>query len=247
MTSRLISFALFLFCPLAIFGQDGAVPTATESRSATGPVADSTSDVPSNYQLMPGDVVDVRFFYNPELNEQGVAIRPDGKIELQLVGDVPLANKTPEEARKYIEQLYANQLQTACVTIQVRKFASAKIFVSGEVPKPGLIELEGPMTIVSALGEAGGITIRGNRKKVVLIRRASDGKPNMHELVLFESGQVTAQALMPLRPFDVILVPESKVARIDRWVDQWLRQLSPANLVVGFQYLKQSVSPIPVF
>jgi len=176
-----------------------------------------------------------------------VAIRPDGKIELQLVGDVPLANKTPEEARKYIEQLYANQLQTACVTIQVRKFASAKIFVSGEVPKPGLIELEGPMTIVSALGEAGGITIRGNRKKVVLIRRASDGKPNMHELVLFESGQVTAQALMPLRPFDVILVPESKVARIDRWVDQWLRQLSPANLVVGFQYLKQSVSPIPVF
>jgi protein involved in polysaccharide export with SLBB domain len=245
MSLRLIFFSLF--CPLALFVQGGAAPKATETQTVGGPVTDAPSDVPTNYQLMPGDVVDIRFFYNPELNEQGVAIRPDGRIALQIVGDVVLANKTPEEARKYLQQLYASELLTPSVTIQVRKFASAKIFVSGEVPKPGLIELEGPMTIIAALGEAGGITIKGNRKKVVLIRKASDGKPNMRKLVLFETGRVTEEALMPLRPFDVILVPESKVARIDRWVDQWLRQLSPANLVVGFQYLKQSVNPIPVF
>jgi polysaccharide biosynthesis/export protein len=247
MIPRLLCWFL-LISPLTLVEQEGGAPPSTaEGQATSGPVAEATSNASAGYQLVPGDIVDIRFFYNPELNEQGVVIRPDGRIALHLVGDVELASKTPEDARKLIEQLYASRLTTPSVTIQIRRFASAKVFVSGEVPKPGVIELEGPMTLLAAIGEAGGITIKGDRKKVVLIRKASDGKPNMRELNLFAMGQATPEALMVLHPFDVILVPESKVARIDRWVDQWLRQLSPANLVVGFQYLKQSVSPIPVF
>lgn len=239
---------LILISPVALLAQDGVAPSSpTEEQTTPAPAGEAPSNAPPGYQLVPGDIVDIRFFYNPELNEQGVAIRPDGRVALQLVGDVVLASKTPEDARKLIEQLYATRLRTPSVTIQVRKFASAKVFVSGEVPKPGVIELEGPMTLLAALGEAGGITIKGDRKKVVLIRKAPDGMPNMRELNLFAMGQATPEALMVLHPFDVILVPESKIARIDRWVDQWLRQLSPANLVVGFQYLKQNVNPIPVF
>jgi polysaccharide biosynthesis/export protein len=215
--------------------------------------APSPADLPHspaanmNYRIMPGDVLDVRFFYNPELNEQQVAVRPDGRIALQLVGDVEIAAKTPEEARISIEQLFASWVRTPSVTIQVRKYSSNKVYVTGEVPRPGLISMESPTTLVNALGEAGGITNKGNRNKVMLIRKMPNGKAAMRSVKLFEHGQATQEAMAYLQPFDVVLVPESGISRADRWVDQWLRQLSPANLMVGFQYLTQPTTGIPVF
>jgi len=235
--------SILLLCCTALGAQE--TPTPPQGPAPQRPAAQAIPQISGDYQLMPGDVVDIRFFYNPELNEQGVAIRPDGRIELQLVGDFLLATKTPEQARKTIEEAYASRVRTPSVTVQIRKFGSAKVFVTGEVPKPGLIELEGPLTVLGALGEAGGISTKGNRKKIALIRKTLNGTPNMRQLTLFSGGQATPDALMILEPFDVLLVPESTIGRVDRWVDQWLKQLSPANLVVGFQYLKQS--SIPVF
>lgn len=194
------------------------------------------------YRLQPGDVVDVRFFYNPELNEQNVQIRPDGRISLQLVGDVQFAGKTAEELSAELVKRYAADLKSPRITIQLRGYAAQKAFISGEVPKPGLISLSTPMTVLSAISEAGGITIRGNRNRVVLIRKMPDGKPASREIQLFASNKPTQIAMTPLQPFDVILVPESRVVRVGRWVDQYIRQLSPANLFVGFNYLWQNPS-----
>jgi polysaccharide export outer membrane protein len=191
------------------------------------------------YRIQPGDVVDVRFFFNPELNEQNVRVRPDGRIALQLSGDVDLAGKTADEASRMIEDLFAKELKSPRVSIQIRQYESQKVFVSGEVPKPGMISLASHMTILAALSEAGGITITGNRKRVMLIRKGEDGKPEHRQVTLFAGGRATNQAMEHLRPFDVILVPESKIARVDRWVDQYLRKISPANLFVGFNYLWQ--------
>ena len=215
---------------------------------APGPTDGSPStDMFTSYRIMPGDVVDIRFFYNPELNEQEVAVRPDGRIALQLVGDVDISGKTPEDARKLIEQLFASRVRTPSVTIQIRKYASNKVFVTGEVPHPGLIDLEGPMSVIGAVSQAGGINIKGNRNQIILIRRMTDGKAAQRVVKLYEHGDITQEALGNLQPFDVILVPESAIGRTDRWVDQWMRQLSPANLMIGFQYLRQGNTSIPVF
>ena len=206
-----------------------------------------SADMFTRYRIMPGDVLDIRFFYNPELNEQEVAVRPDGRISLQLVGDVEIASKTPEEGRKLIEQLFTSRVRTPSVTIQIRKYASNKVYVTGEVPKPGLIPLEGPMSLIAAVSEAGGITIKGNRNKVMLVRRMPDGTAARRSVKLYERGEITEDAMVTLQPFDVVLVPESAIGRADRWVDQYLRQLSPANLAVGFQYLRSPQQSIPVF
>jgi hypothetical protein len=74
---------------------------------------------PKPYVIQNGDVLDVRFFFNPELNEQNVQVRPDGCISLQIAGDVQLAGKTVEQARKDIEALFAKEVKTARVTIQI--------------------------------------------------------------------------------------------------------------------------------
>jgi hypothetical protein len=56
-------------------------------------------------------------------------------------------------------------------------------------------------------------------------------------LALFNDGVLTADALTILGPFDVVMVPESKIARLDRWVDQTLRQSVPFMMSTGFNYL----------
>jgi polysaccharide export outer membrane protein len=193
----------------------------------------------AEYRLQPGDTVDIRFFFNSELNEQGVQIRPDGRISLQLVGDVTLSGRTPAEVAAELEKAYANVLKTPRITIQIRGFAAQKAFISGEVPRPGTISLASPMTVLAAIGEAGGITARGNRTSVVLIRKMPDGSPGMRTLQLYVNGHPTVAALTPLQPFDLVLVAESKITQLDRWVDQYIRQLIPANLNAGFTYLWQ--------
>ena len=203
--------------------------------------------LPQDYHLVAGDVIDIRLFYNPELNEQQIAIRPDGRVELQLIGDFEMAGKTPQQASRELELAYLKVLRTPSVTIQVRNYAMNRIFVMGEVPRPGLVNLNGPLSVITALGEVGGISTKGNRKAVVLIRRAEDGSAERHRIALYDHGRPTLEASSMLKPFDVILVPEARIARLDRWVDEYLKQLSPANLVVGFQYLMQSQGAAPVF
>jgi|RhiMethySRZTD1v2_1073278.scaffolds.fasta_scaffold187149_2 protein involved in polysaccharide export with SLBB domain len=195
----------------------------------------------ANYRLQIGDVVDVRFFFNPDLNEQNVQIRPDGCISLQLVGDVVFAGGTVAEVGQRIEAAYAKELKRPRVTIQVRGFATLKAFVSGEVHRPGTVSISTSMTLLGALGEAGGISTRGNRNRVVLIRKKPDGTPQRQEVTLFAQGQPTVASLAVLQPFDVILVPESSIAKVDRWVDQYIRQLIPVNMNAGFTYLWQKI------
>ncbi len=197
------------------------------------------------YRLSPGDTIQVTFYFNPELDGK-MQIRPDGDVSLQLVGQVELAGKTVGGATQYVDHLYSKILSTPQVTIQVLSFAGQKVFVTGEVLKPGMVNMSGGLTLAEAIGEAGGVKHTGNKSGVVIIRKGPDGKPMMKKVRLMKGGEPTQDAVAMLHPFDVVVVPESKIARVDRWVDQYIRQVSPANLVFGFQYLK-NLQPTTTF
>ena len=223
----------------------GTVQTQAPAVPTVPPLA------PGLYRLSPGDAIEVRLFYNPELNEQ-VQIRPDGHISLSLLGDVDIAGRTIPEAVAMLEPLYAKQVRTPQIVIQVRGFANQKAFITGEVFRPGIINLPGAMTVLEAISEAGGIKHTGNSKVAVLIRKGPDGLPRGYRLVLSADGQPTAQASTILGPFDVVMVPESKISRVDRWVDQHIRQLIPVTLTAGFAYLINNQSGsgttvVPIF
>lgn len=209
-------------------------PAADQSQGTPGIVVPPPANGP--YRLAEGDVVDIRLFYNAELNDQ-VQIRPDGRISMPLIGEVELAGKTIAEAVTQLEERYAKEVRTPRVTIQVRTYAAQKVFVTGEVMRPGVVNLPGRMTVLEAIHEAGGIRHTGNTKLAVLIRKRADGQPIGYRLPLVARGAPTPQAATVLGPFDVVMVPETRIARVDRWVDQHIRQLIPFTLSAGFAYV----------
>jgi polysaccharide biosynthesis/export protein len=225
-----LAAALFLLalCP----------PAVAQNEKPAGPV----------FVLSAGDVVEVKFFNNPELNDT-LQIRPDGIVSFPVIGEVKFAGRAVSEVVKEIRERYTPTLAKPELSINVKTYARRKVFVSGEVNRPGAISIPGDMTILEAIVEAGGVKLTGSRNVIYLIRRGNDGNPTMQEISLAVPGGKTASppipaaknllraASTPLEPFDVILVPESGVSKANRWIDQHIRQMVPVFLTAGFSYL----------
>jgi protein involved in polysaccharide export with SLBB domain len=103
------------------------------------------------------------------------------------------------------------------------------------------VALKGEMTLLDAVMEAGGNRRTGSDSEVVLIRKSEEGRPLRYRLFLKPKSPDQPEAAdVRLQPFDVVLVPETRIARIDRWVDEHIRKLIPVNLTAGFTYLTSS-------
>ena len=186
------------------------------------------------YRIQVGDQLDIKFFYNPELNEQ-VTVRPDGRISLQLVREIIAAGLTPAELTDLLTKKYAAELKKPEVTVIVRSFGGHKIYVDGEVTKPGMFSLMGFTTVLQAISQAGGMKDSARMSEVVLIRRGAGNKPlalqvNAQQVI---DGTDMSQDIA-LKPYDIVFVPKSPIANVNVWVDQYLRKNIPIN--TGFFY-----------
>jgi polysaccharide export outer membrane protein len=109
------------------------------------------------------------------------------------------------------------------------------VYVGGEVARPGLVPLTGGMTILAAIFQAGGFRETAKTNSVVLVRNSGHGTALGRKLKLNDALILDAQTR--LQPFDLVFVPKSKIAKVDKWVDQYLKQTNPATLSMGFSYL----------
>jgi polysaccharide export outer membrane protein len=167
---------------------------------------DSVASV-GDYHVQLGDTLDIKFFYNPELNES-VIVRPDGRISLQLVHEVQASGLTPEQLRKNLQNLYETQISQPEIAVIVRSFTAQKVYVDGEVAKPGLIPLTGPMTVLQSIASAGGLKETARASKIILIRRGPENRPasmvvNVEQAI---DGSDPSQDLI-LQPADIVYVP----------------------------------------
>ncbi len=105
------------------------------SALATGVTGTAEHIAPTDYLIQPGDGLSIKFFYNPELNDD-VVVRPDGKISLQLIDEVQASGKTPSQLDQELTQLYSAELKKPAITVIMRSFGGQQIFVGGEVGKP---------------------------------------------------------------------------------------------------------------
>jgi len=184
------------------------------------------------YRLNPGDVIDVKFFYNPELNET-VMVRPDGRISLQLANETMAAGLTPDELRKSLTERYGKEINKPELTIIVRSFSMQRVYIDGEVARPGMLPLVGPVTIHQAIAAAGGFRETARRTDVIIIRQVQ-GKPvplkvNMEEV---QNNQDPSQDVL-LAPFDIVYVPRSNIAEVNKFVDLYIRRNLPVGAGVG--------------
>jgi polysaccharide export outer membrane protein len=157
-----------------------------------------------------------------------VTVRPDGRISLQLVHEVQAAGLTPEQLRQVLQIKYGTHISQPEIAVLVRSFTAQKVFVDGEVAKPGLIPLTGQMTVLQSLAMAGGLKETARTYEIILIRRGSENRP-VSMLVNVEKaidGSDPSQDLS-LLPADIVYVPKSPIANVNLWVDQYIRKNIP--------------------
>lgn len=227
--------ALFLFAGCAYQGQ---LPNQQAMAGAPSTVAKKPAAQVGepDYILQNGDIIDVKLYYDPELNDT-VVIRPDGKVSLQLVGEIKAAGLKPLALANELSQRYGRILRKPQVAVIVRKFAGQKVFIGGEVASPRQIDLTSEMTALDAIFDAGGFRESADTGSVIIISRGLDGAPVARriDLSMALSGETPEKDVL-LKPFDIIYVPKTFIAKVDQFVDQYIKRVLPGSLNAGFSY-----------
>lgn len=157
------------------------------------------------YRIGREDVLEVVVWHEPELTRV-VPVRPDGKISLPLAGDLDAAGQTPAELQARLVKVFGPYIRDPAVAVLVREINGSRVFVLGEVTKPGAFPLRGPMSVVQAVALAGGRTEFGG-DEVVWVRQKKDGKTERVTLSYGDLMKGEAAGALWLRSGDVLYVP----------------------------------------
>src|SRR5437870_2589088 len=181
----------------------GFLTSAAAQRPATNPITRAYGE--SEFMLGPDDVIEVFVYKEPELSPT-VVVRPDGKISLPLIGELPVIGKTAVELQKEIAQRLAHYIAEPTVNVIVKEVNSAKVSVLGEVKTPGMYKLKDRATVLDAVALAGGFTEYAKRDKVMLIRVEPNGQ--QHRIQLNVDDQIKGRKgdLFYILPYDKIYV-----------------------------------------
>jgi protein involved in polysaccharide export with SLBB domain len=178
--------------------------------------------------LSAGDVLDVKFFYLPELDESQI-VRPDGFMTLQLIGDIAVQGKTPAELHRELLKRYATHLKNPNLTIMVRRMNDSRAWVAGEVKRPGPVQMPGRMTVLEAVMDVGGGTRPTADLKNVLVVRQREGRNYGCVVNLYNVLKGKEGASFLLQPRDVVYVPPTFITKADDWVDQYVNKMVPQS------------------
>lgn len=184
--------------------------------------------------LKPGDQIELKFYHAPELNDL-VTVLPDGTVNLQLIGQVVAEGKTPVELREELIGLYAGQLRTPEVVVIPRKLYDQRVYVGGEVYKPGMLEMVGRLTAIEAIMEAGGFDLTNAELANVVVIRHREGKLYGCTLDLRDAVEGKAGEPFYLQQHDIVFVPRTAISRLNVWIDQHVNNLI-GNLGSFWQY-----------
>jgi polysaccharide export outer membrane protein len=206
-------FCLIVFLALAV------LPAYAQEADSSKPPAQSAipamaSDAPKkaaatadpNYVIGAQDVLDVSVWKEPDVSRV-VPVRPDGKISLPLLNDVQAAGLTPSQLAAQITDSLKKYVTTPQVTVIVTTINSQRVYILGEVTRPGAYPILPGMSVLQALSSAGGFT-QYARVKSIFVRRFENGKevkyPFNYKDVI--NGKKPEQEIL-LKAGDTIVVP----------------------------------------
>lgn len=213
---------------LAVSGLSAALLVGCEGKSKALPAeqAPPVSAMPQT-KLGAGDELEIKFYYAPELNTQQ-RIRPDGKLSLQLVGDIDAAGRSPEELDATLQQAYAQHLKYPELSIIVRGMYSRRLLVTGEVLRPGPMEMPGPMTLMEAISYSGGFNfVTANIKQVIVSRDDGNGKRVGYCVNMKDEYAGVATTPFMLQPTDIVIVPRTAVVEVNQFMQQYINNNIP--------------------
>jgi polysaccharide export outer membrane protein len=193
---------LAMCAPMAYAQASKASPTAvsaTTSSSASGGMAES-------YRIGPEDVLEISVWRNEAIS-RSVPVRPDGKISLPLVNEVQAAGFTPAELRTHLAKLLSEFIPTPEVSIIVREVNNFRVFVIGEVARPGRYQLKSATSVLEVIAQVGGLTQFASRSRLFVLRTEGGAQKripfNYNKAVAADGEQENFQ----LQPGDMLIVP----------------------------------------
>jgi polysaccharide export outer membrane protein len=124
-----------------------------------------------DYKIGPDDVLSVTLFGQDPKYSGEVTVRPDGKITLPLLDDVRAAELTPLELKAVLTREYGKYFEEAVVYVSTKEIRSRKVYITGEVLRPGLYVMNDAMNIVQLIALAGGLQPWADQENIVLIRK----------------------------------------------------------------------------
>lgn len=189
----------------------------------------------SEYILGFGDELEISIYRHDEMTKK-VRILPDGKIQYPLVGEIYAQGLSVNQLRDKLREGLLKYYVDPQVSINVSSIGSQKFFVLGEVKHPGVFQLDRPKTLVEAISEAEGFTLDAKQSFVLLIRGGPSSPKPSYQILDMEKvfKQMDMTQNMALHQGDIIYVPASEYANVERFFDR-LWTIIPARLgLVGF-------------
>jgi polysaccharide export outer membrane protein len=173
---RPVAYVLLWFslATVTLAGQDAKKPEAQGSTASKTTenvrTADAIAANDTSYKIGPQDTLRIDVWKEPEVSRAGLPVRPDGKISLPLLNDVQATGLSPLELSKVITEGLKKFMNNPQVTVSVMEINSRRIYVTGEVTRPGVFGLLPNMTVLQALTSSGGFTQFARTKGIYVLR-----------------------------------------------------------------------------
>ncbi len=214
-STNALSFWRLVVCAVAL--TSAALSAAPQSPGApvapkmAGPVSvpptvPSGVALPSGYVIGPEDVLDIVFWRDKDMSTQ-VIVRPDGRITLPLINDVQASGLSPEQLRDALMTAATKYVQDPNVSVVVKAINSRKVFITGQVAKPGSYPLTGPTTVMQIIAVAGGLHEFADAKNIIIMRN-ENGRPVAYPFNYKDVlKRKNLKQNIELKPGDTVVVP----------------------------------------
>jgi polysaccharide export outer membrane protein len=190
----------------ALFGFAVLCAATVRSQAADPPRAPVAENTTASYQVQPGDMLQVSVWKEADLTQQ-VLVRPDGGFSFPLAGDVNAIGKTVEDLRVELTQRLSKFVPDLFVTVAVQEIRGNKVYVIGQVNRPGEFIMNPRVDVMQALSLAGGTTAFASANDIFVLRREGGAQRRLP----FNFGDVTRGRSLDqniiLRSGDVVVVP----------------------------------------
>lgn len=186
----------------------------------------------SEFTLGPGDILDISVWGIADLNKK-ILVGPTGYISFPFVGDIKAQGKSIFQLRDEIIAGLSESFVDPQVSVNITSNKSQKVFVLGEVNRPGIFQLPGPISVIEAISMANGFT-RDAKERTVLLIRGDIENPELKTLDLYatlKKGDIAHN--VNIRPGDIIYVPTTIIASAGRYFQHIYNIIRP---IVTLEY-----------
>jgi polysaccharide biosynthesis/export protein len=197
---------IFAFCLACSTVAVPAFAEAQNSGAKAAPALPAGVTPPAGYVIGPDDQLSVVYWREKDMSAD-VVVRPDGLISLPLLNDVQASGLTPEQLRAAITKDATKFVEEPTVSVVVKAINSRKVFITGQVGKPGYYPIGGPTTVLQLIAIAGGVAEYADKNKISIIRK--EGSKDVSFRFNYEDvikGKNLAQNI-ELKPGDTVVVP----------------------------------------